>query len=121
MIFMWSIYSSFFTPLEFSFFKGLPDHMTNLECVQFVFFADLILQFLVAYRDPHTYKMVHNKKSIALRSLSPTIVMETKTGGLHNGGGGEEGRGTRRTVAWDLWGWKERWWRGGDREEGSAN
>ncbi|KAK1263126.1 Potassium channel KOR2 [Acorus gramineus] len=76
MIFMWSIYSTFFTPLEFSFFKGLPDHMTNLECIQFVFFADLILQFLVAYRDPHTYKMVHNKKSIAPRYAKGSFALD---------------------------------------------
>ncbi|KAK1263128.1 Potassium channel KOR2 [Acorus gramineus] len=76
MIFMWSIYSTFFTPLEFSFFKGLPDHMTNLECVQFIFFADLVLQFLVAYRDPHTYIIVHNKKSIALRYAKGSFALD---------------------------------------------
>ncbi|KAK1300048.1 Potassium channel KOR2 [Acorus calamus] len=76
MIFMWSIYSTFFTPLEFGFFKGLPDHMSNLECVQFIFFADLVLQFLVAYRDPHTYKIVHNKKSIALRYAKGSFALD---------------------------------------------
>ncbi|KAL5982803.1 hypothetical protein ACLOJK_016880 [Asimina triloba] len=68
IIFLWSIYSSFFTPLEFGFFRGLPKHMTNLESVQIVFFADVILQFYVAYRDQHTYKMVYDRKSIAMRA-----------------------------------------------------
>ncbi|KAK1310313.1 Potassium channel KOR2 [Acorus calamus] len=73
---MLSIYSTFFTPLEFGFFKGLPDHMTNLECIQFIFFADLVLQFLIAYRDPHTYKIVHNKKSIALRYAKGSFALD---------------------------------------------
>ena len=67
MIFLWSIYSTFFTPLEFGFFRGLPVHLTDLDSVQIVFLADVVLQFFVAYLDPHTYKMVHDRKSIALR------------------------------------------------------
>jgi len=65
--FIWSIYSAFFTPLEFGFFEGLPRHMEVLDCIQLVFFADVIIQFFVAYRDDHTYKMVYDRKSIALR------------------------------------------------------
>ncbi|XP_058097518.1 potassium channel KOR2-like [Magnolia sinica] len=67
IIFLWSIYSSFFTPVEFGFFRGLPPHMRHLETVQIVFFVDVILHFFVAYRDHHTYKMVYDRKSIAMR------------------------------------------------------
>lgn len=67
IIFLWSIYSSFFTPLEFGFFEGLPKHMEILDCMQIVFLIDVIIQFFVAYRDEHTYKMVHDRGSIAVR------------------------------------------------------
>lgn len=67
VIFVWSIYSIFFTPLEFGFFRGLPELWKDLDCVQFVFLADVLLQFFVPQRDLHTYKMVRNRKIIALR------------------------------------------------------
>lgn len=67
IIFFLSIYSAFFTPLEFGFFKGLPGHLVELDSMQIIFLVDVILQFFVTYRDAHTYKMVYNRKSIALR------------------------------------------------------
>ncbi|GJN27494.1 hypothetical protein PR202_gb15523 [Eleusine coracana subsp. coracana] len=66
-MFLWSIYSTFFTPFEFGFFRGLPEHMLDLECVQLVFLADVAAHFLLAYRDAHTYRMVYDKQKIALR------------------------------------------------------
>ncbi|XP_039123974.1 potassium channel KOR2-like [Dioscorea cayenensis subsp. rotundata] len=76
MIFLWSIYSTFFTPLEFGFFRGLPLHLTDLESVQIVFLADVVLQFFVAYLDPHTYKMVHDRNSIALRYAKGSFLLD---------------------------------------------
>ncbi|XP_068648573.1 potassium channel KOR2-like [Aristolochia californica] len=76
IIFIWSIYSSFFTPVEFGFFRGLPRHLQNLESVQFVFFADVILQFFVAYRDLHSYKMVYDRKRIAMRYAKSSFVLD---------------------------------------------
>nr|WDS62668.1 potassium channel KOR2 [Piper nigrum] len=76
IIFLWSIYSSFFTPVEFGFFRGLPEHLRSLESVQVVFLADVILQFFVAYRDLHTYKMVHDRRSIALRYAKSSFVLD---------------------------------------------
>ncbi|KAL0917684.1 hypothetical protein M5K25_012764 [Dendrobium thyrsiflorum] len=67
IIFLWSIYSAFLTPLEFGFFRGLPGHLVELESIQIIFLVDTILQFFIAYRDAHTYKMVHDRKTIALR------------------------------------------------------
>ncbi|XP_073003577.1 potassium channel KOR2-like [Typha latifolia] len=57
MMFVWSIYSTFFTPLEFGFFRGSPEHLRHLEWVQIVFLADVLLHFFVAYRDAHSYRM----------------------------------------------------------------
>ncbi|KAJ8625392.1 hypothetical protein MRB53_033922 [Persea americana] len=76
IIFLWSIYSSFFTPLEFAFFRGLPGHLRNLEGVQIVFLADVIIQFFVAYRDLHTYKMIYDRKSIAMRYVKRSFVLD---------------------------------------------
>ncbi|MQM14768.1 hypothetical protein Taro_047705 [Colocasia esculenta] len=64
---LWSVFSTFFTPLEFGFFRGLPGHLADLEAIQVVFLADMILHFFVAYRDPHTYRMVYKRQSIAMR------------------------------------------------------
>lgn len=69
MMFLWSIYSVFFTPLAFCFFRGLPEQLLDLECVQLVFLADVAIHFFLAYRDPHTHRIVHNKRRIALRYM----------------------------------------------------
>ena len=67
-ILIWAIYSSFFTPMEFAFFKGLPRKLFLLDiCGQIAFLVDIVVQFFVAYRDSQTYKMVHKRTPIALR------------------------------------------------------
>ncbi|EAZ30865.1 hypothetical protein OsJ_14938 [Oryza sativa Japonica Group] len=76
MMFLWSIYSTFFTPFEFSFFRGLPDQLLDLECVQLVFLADVAVHFFLAYRDPHTYRMVHDKRHIALRYIKGSFALD---------------------------------------------
>ncbi|XP_051146393.1 potassium channel SKOR-like isoform X2 [Andrographis paniculata] len=69
-ILLWAIYSSFFTPMEFGFFKGLPKNLFVLDIVgQVAFLIDILLQFFVAYRDTHSYKMVCNHNLIGLRYL----------------------------------------------------
>ncbi|OAY60547.1 potassium channel SKOR isoform X1 [Manihot esculenta] len=69
-ILIWAIYSSFFTPLEFGFFRGLPENLSILDIVgQIAFLFDIILQFFIAYRDSQTYCMVYKRTPIALRYL----------------------------------------------------
>ncbi|GJN02817.1 hypothetical protein PR202_ga20203 [Eleusine coracana subsp. coracana] len=74
--FLWSIYSTFFTPFEFGFFRGLPEHMLDLECVQLVFLADVAAHFFLAYRDTHTYRMVYDKHKIALRYMKGSFALD---------------------------------------------
>ncbi|XP_078172297.1 potassium channel KOR2-like [Carex rostrata] len=76
VMFLWSIYSTFFTPLEFGFFRGLPEQLVQLECVQLIFLVDVILNFFVAYRDAHTYRMVYDRKCIALRYLKGSFALD---------------------------------------------
>ncbi|RRT74830.1 hypothetical protein B296_00029373 [Ensete ventricosum] len=67
-ILLWALYSSFFTPMEFGFFRGLPKNLFLLDVAgQVAFLVDIFVQFLLAYRDPHTYRMVRNPTAIALR------------------------------------------------------
>ncbi|XP_020552116.1 potassium channel SKOR [Sesamum indicum] len=69
-ILIWAIYSSFFTPMEFGFFRGLPKNLIFLDIAgQVAFLLDIILQFFVIYRDSHSYKMVYNRNLIARRYL----------------------------------------------------
>ncbi|KAL0463277.1 UNVERIFIED_CONTAM: Potassium channel SKOR [Sesamum latifolium] len=69
-ILIWAIYSSFFTPMEFGFFRGLPKNLFFLDIAgQVAFLVDIILQFFVTYRDSHSYKMIYNRNLIALRYL----------------------------------------------------
>ncbi|KAL6001270.1 hypothetical protein ACLOJK_007002 [Asimina triloba] len=73
-ILLWAIYSSFFTPLEFGFFRGLPKNLFFLDNAAQVFFLiDMVTTFFVAYRDSQTYRMVHNRNRIALRLLALSI------------------------------------------------
>jgi hypothetical protein len=67
MMFLWSIYSVFYTPFAFCFFRGLPEHLLDLECAQLIFLADVAVHFFLAYRDPHTHRVVYDKQRIALR------------------------------------------------------
>ena len=68
MMFLWSIYSVFYTPFAFCFFRGIPEHLLDLECVQLIFLADVAVHFFLAYRDPHTHRVVYDQQRIALRS-----------------------------------------------------
>ncbi|KAI8536534.1 hypothetical protein RHMOL_Rhmol10G0264700 [Rhododendron molle] len=73
----WAIYSSFFTPFEFGFFRGLPRKFFLLDIVsQAAFLVDIILRFFVAYRDSQTYKIVNNHTPIALRYLKSSFVTD---------------------------------------------
>lgn len=67
-IVFWAAYSSFLTPFEFGFFRGLPWNLFLLDIVgQIAFLIDIVLRFLVAYRDPDTHRIVYNPTSIAVR------------------------------------------------------
>lgn len=67
-ILIWAIYSVFFTPLEFGFFRGLPKNLFLLDIAgQVAFLLDITMQFFVPYRDKHSYKMVYNHNKIAKR------------------------------------------------------
>ncbi|XP_071707836.1 potassium channel SKOR-like [Rutidosis leptorrhynchoides] len=76
-ILLWAIYSSFFTPMEFGFFRGLPNHLYLLDIFsQVAFFVDIFLQFFVAYRDSQTYKMIFNRQLIAIRYLKSHFIFD---------------------------------------------
>ncbi|XP_021854938.2 potassium channel SKOR isoform X1 [Spinacia oleracea] len=76
-ILLWAIYSSFFTPMEFGFFRGLPENLFVLDIVgQIAFLVDIVLQFFVGYRDKQTYRMVYQRPSIAFRYLKSTFVVD---------------------------------------------
>lgn len=63
-----AIYSTFFTPMEFGFIRGLSKNLALVDVATQVFFlVDIVMQFLVAYRDSQTYNMVYKRKPIALR------------------------------------------------------
>ncbi|KAK1263757.1 Potassium channel KOR1 [Acorus gramineus] len=69
-ILLWAVYSSFFTPLEFGFFRGLPKNLFLLDFAgQLAFLADIVLHFRLAYRDSHTYRMVDQPSLIARRDI----------------------------------------------------
>lgn len=76
-ILLWAVYSSFFTPMEFGFFRGLPEDLVFLDIAgQIAFLIDIVLQFFLAYRDAHTYRMVYKRTSIALRYLKSSFVID---------------------------------------------
>ncbi|XP_039171682.1 potassium channel SKOR isoform X2 [Eucalyptus grandis] len=76
-ILLWAIYSSFFTPLEFGFFRGLPEDLSILDIIgQVAFLFDIVLQFLLAYRDAQTYRMVYKRTPIALRYLKSNFIVD---------------------------------------------
>lgn len=73
-ILLWAIYSSFFTPFEFGFFRGLPRNLFLLDIAgQIAFVFDIVLQFFVAYRERQTYKMIDKRSPIALRSVFSSL------------------------------------------------
>ncbi|CAA6664280.1 unnamed protein product [Spirodela intermedia] len=50
LILLWAVYSSFFTPLEFGFFRGLPQKLLLLDIAgQFAFFVDIFIHFFLAF------------------------------------------------------------------------
>ncbi|KAJ4961672.1 hypothetical protein NE237_021582 [Protea cynaroides] len=76
-ILLWAVYSSFFTPFEFGFFRGLPENLFLLDIAgQAVFLVDIIVRFFVAFRDEHTYRMVYNRNRIALRYVKSSFVID---------------------------------------------
>ncbi|KQK18732.1 potassium channel KOR1 [Brachypodium distachyon] len=76
-ILVWAVYSSFFTPFEFGFFRGLPKRLFFLDIAgQIAFLIDIVLKFFVAYRDPDTYRMVYNPTSIALRYCKSSFIFD---------------------------------------------
>lgn len=81
-ILIWAIYSTFFTPMEFAFFKGLPRKLFLLDiCGQIAFLVDIVIQFFVAYRDSQTYKMVCRRNLIALRLVPFSLLLTICTRG----------------------------------------
>lgn len=67
-ILVWAIYSSLFTPMEFGFFRGLPENLFVLDIVgQIAFLVDIVLQFFVAFRDGQTYRTDYKPTHIAIR------------------------------------------------------
>ncbi|KAL0429649.1 UNVERIFIED_CONTAM: Potassium channel SKOR [Sesamum radiatum] len=76
-ILIWAVYSSFFTPMEFAFFRGLPEKFFLLDIAgQFAFLIDIVLRFFVGYRDPHSYCLVHNPNLIAIRYLKSRFLVD---------------------------------------------
>ncbi|KQK18735.1 potassium channel KOR1 [Brachypodium distachyon] len=76
-IVVWAVYSSFLTPFEFGFFRGLPRKLFFLDIAgQIAFLIDIVLKFVVAYRDPETYRIVYNPTSIALRYCKSSFIFD---------------------------------------------
>ncbi|XP_054792357.1 potassium channel SKOR-like [Prosopis cineraria] len=76
-ILLWAVYSSFFTSMEFGFFRGLPEDLLILDIIaQIAFLVDIVLQFFVAYRDTQTYCMVYKRTPIALRYIKSSFVID---------------------------------------------
>ncbi|CAL5362702.1 unnamed protein product [Camellia sinensis] len=76
-ILLWAIYSSFFTPLEFGFFRGLPENLFLLDIAgQFAFLIDIFVRFFVTYSDPHSRRMVYNRKLIAIRYFKSRFLVD---------------------------------------------
>ncbi|XP_035816039.1 potassium channel KOR1 isoform X5 [Zea mays] len=76
-ILVWAVYSSFFTPLEFGFFRGLPKNLFFLDVAgQTAFLIDIVVRFFVAYRDPDTYRVVYSPAAIALRYCKSSFVFD---------------------------------------------
>ncbi|CAL5047102.1 unnamed protein product [Urochloa decumbens] len=76
-ILVWAVYSSFFTPLEFGFFRGLPRKLFFLDIAgQIAFLIDIVVKFFVAYRDPDTYRIVYDPTAIALRYCKSSFIFD---------------------------------------------
>ncbi|CBI28247.3 hypothetical protein VitviT2T_016712 [Vitis vinifera] len=76
-ILIWAVYSSFFTPMEFGFFRGLPENLFLLDIAgQLAFLVDIVVRFFVAFRDTQSYTTVDSHKRIALRYLKSRFVVD---------------------------------------------
>ncbi|KAL6323870.1 hypothetical protein AAG906_005866 [Vitis piasezkii] len=63
--------------MEFGFFRGLPKDLVFPDIAgQIAFLIEIVLQFFLAYRDTHTYRMVYKRTSIALRYLKSSFVID---------------------------------------------
>ncbi|KAI7756265.1 hypothetical protein M8C21_015499 [Ambrosia artemisiifolia] len=77
VILIWAVYSSFFTPMEFGFFRGLPDRLYLLDIFsQAAFFIDIAVQFFVPYKDTQTYKFIVSPRLIAVRYLKSHFIFD---------------------------------------------
>ncbi|KAG5041834.1 hypothetical protein AAZX31_05G232600 [Glycine max] len=71
-ILIWAVYSSFLTPMEFGFFRGLPQKIFLLDMAgQLFFLLDILLRFLVGYHEvqSNSLSLVLDPHKIALRYL----------------------------------------------------
>ncbi|KAK7358107.1 hypothetical protein VNO77_00028 [Canavalia gladiata] len=76
-ILIWAVYSSFFTPMEFGFFRGLPEKIFLLDIAgQLVFFIDIFVRFWVGYHDVHSNLLVLNHYQIAIRYLKSRFILD---------------------------------------------
>ncbi|WVZ21948.1 hypothetical protein V8G54_000492 [Vigna mungo] len=78
-ILIWAIYSSFFTPMEFGFFRGLPNNIFLLDIAgQLVFLMDMVVQFLVGYHELHSnsLSLIVDHYQIATRYLKSRFIFD---------------------------------------------
>ncbi|KAI3735668.1 hypothetical protein L6452_15176 [Arctium lappa] len=76
-ILIWAVYSSFFTPLEFGFFRGLPEDLFLLDIAgQLAFLIDIVLHFFVAYKDTHSHRLICSHNLIAIRYLKSRFLLD---------------------------------------------
>ncbi|XP_073525972.1 LOW QUALITY PROTEIN: uncharacterized protein [Phyllobates terribilis] len=76
-ILVWAVYSSFFTPMEFGFFRGLPENLFFLDIAgQIAFLIDIVISFFLAYRDSSSYRVVYERRRIGLRYLKSRFVVD---------------------------------------------
>ncbi|XP_057460218.1 potassium channel SKOR-like isoform X2 [Actinidia eriantha] len=76
-ILIWAVYSSFVTPLEFGFFRGLPENLCLLDIAgQFAFLIDIFVRFFVPYWDRHSYRFVFSHNLIAIRYLKSRFLVD---------------------------------------------
>ncbi|XP_027339894.1 potassium channel SKOR-like [Abrus precatorius] len=76
-ILIWAVYSSFFTPMEFGFFRGLPEKIFLLDIAgQLAFLIDIVIRFFVGYHDVHANSIVVNRYQIAIRYLKSRFFLD---------------------------------------------
>ncbi|KAJ1394254.1 RmlC-like jelly roll fold [Sesbania bispinosa] len=75
-ILIWAVYSSFFTPMEFGFFRGLPEKIFLLDIAgQLAFLIDIAVRFRRLSR-PHSYCVVYDRTQIAIRYLKSRFILD---------------------------------------------